>query len=919
MLSSTEERRTAFLLACAILIAGASQAQLTTGIVEGVVRANDGAPETGFPVIISGATGFRVSLRTNSIGEFAATLPHGRYRIADGPELYVAALSTTRINFVTDGLGGLWMDTTRARVYPEPFSLHGVLLSREPSTVTDPLNYTGVHDHNLPLISQRAYSWTYTQYKLEGMDATDSYQPGRPMILPDVRALDEIAVRSGFSQTASSSYGTELGHFLAEPGGRWHGTIESINTGSIFASSNLPPPPARGFVEQSDYFHRFSRNTVQTGGPLAKWADLFASGTAQWSKQTVPLEPAGTDQRSRLLYGNVRGRFRAGSRDTFDALFSGSRINLDDFGTPVGMEAFVARRNSPSFFIGDGFKGQGEVDHLDFLQAGWTHVLSAGSGLGAVQVRYGFATAHLNTTRSGEAQSRIELIDGAVTGAAPTENLATRTRHEIEGVWQPGWLRHHFSAGAGWRTQTPLNRITTPSDMNLITANGAPAFVVQFDTPLDSQSRIRTFNVYAADHWNLARSFSVDAGVLADISRGFLPAQSSGVGNFEPTRNFAAQPDLISWNSISPRVGFAWQIAPRFVIRGMYFRLNAPLAGHMLDFGNPNSLGGEEYQWIDRNADGVFQPGERGALIMRFGGPYSSISPSLRRPYSDELNVSAEARIAGNTVGSFHLFRRDEKERIAAINTGVPFSAYTPVPLPDPGDGTPNKSVEQLGVLTVYSQNPATFGQDRYLLTNPGGLRMMNVGFAASIRTKLRGLAMEASFVAVKAFGPTNPGDDVIENDAGVIGALYMDPNTLVNATGRTYFDRGYVGKFRATYRLPYKIDLMGVADYLDGLVFGRQLLVANLAQGPTIVAATLRGSPEGGNRSQYVVNWNMRAQREFALPFGRIAAAVDAMNVLNASQKIRQSDVSGPAFIDRIPVAIQEPRSFRFVVRYEF
>jgi len=62
-----------------------------------------------------------------------------------------------------------------------------------------------------------------------------------------------------------------------------------------------------------------------------------------------------------------------------------------------------------------------------------------------------------------------------------------------------------------------------------------------------------------------------------------------------------------------------------------------------------------------------------------------------------------------------------------------------------------------------------------------------------------------------------------------------------------------------------------------------------------------------------------MRAQREFQLPFGRISAAIDAMNVLNMDQNIQQSDVSGPAFIDRVPVAIQEPRSFRILVRYDF
>jgi hypothetical protein len=104
-----------------------------------------------------------------------------------------------------------------------------------------------------------------------------------------------------------------------------------------------------------------------------------------------------------------------------------------------------------------------------------------------------------------------------------------------------------------------------------------------------------------------------------------------------PARTFAAQRDLIVWNNLSPRAGFAWQIphSHGLVLRGTYFRLYEPLAGRYLDFGNPNSLGGSAYQWIAANSTGSFQPGEQGSLLLRFGGPYSSISPTLRRPYSE--------------------------------------------------------------------------------------------------------------------------------------------------------------------------------------------------------------------------------------------------------------------------------------------
>src|SRR6185503_14168983 len=115
--------------------------------------------------------------------------------------------------------------------YPEAMSLHGILLSREPASVTEPLDFTGPNNYRLAIESQRAYSWTYTQFKLLGMDATDSYQPGRPMILPDPEALDAVVVRSAFAQTTSTSYGTEVGLFLLQPGAAWHGTLSTAGTG----------------------------------------------------------------------------------------------------------------------------------------------------------------------------------------------------------------------------------------------------------------------------------------------------------------------------------------------------------------------------------------------------------------------------------------------------------------------------------------------------------------------------------------------------------------------------------------------------------------------------------------------------------------------------------------------------------------
>jgi len=166
---------------------------------------------------------------------------------------------------------------------------------------------------------------------------------------------------------------------------------------------------------------------------------------------------------------------------------------------------------------------------------------------------------------------------------------------------------------------------------------------------------------------------------------------------------------------------------------------------------------------------------------------------------------------------------------------------------------------------------------------------------------------------------PSGPGDAVFENDPGVIGALFADPNTTLHAAGRSFLDRAYVAKAQVSYRLPAAIELSSVADYLDGLPFARQLLVTGLAQGPIVVATTVRGSPEGGNRSQYVANWNLRLDRTFPLATGRITAAIDVFNVTNAAKRLQESDLSSPSFNQRLPVAIQPPRFARLELRYDF
>ncbi len=925
-------------------------AQISAGTVAGTLRDTE-APLEGATIVVSSDLGLRATVKTDSRGAFLLTLPYGRYelKVQNGRaapssifitiepllnqdlHLMVTSSGDLQIETQNSANAGIWA-ASPSEGYPTAHTFAGLMLDREPATAAQPLNYSGFGDNRLAWQSQRGFSWTGTQFELLGMDATDSFQPGQPVILPDVNSLDEIVARSGFAQMTSTAYGSETGFFPSQPAAAWHGAFSTSDTGAALTSSNLPPPADRGAVQQNEQYRWFTRDAAEAGGALAKWADLYVSLAGQWSSQTVPIAAPGNNLGSRMLFGDTRLRMQAGPHDQFDLLYSGSRDNLSNWGMPAGLEVLASQRTAPSFVSPYGFQNLSEADQFNFLQAGWSHIASD-TAEGVVQARYQYSIAHLDTTPinplGGSAQSRTDLLGINATGVAPLANDAAQTRQQANAFWQPSAFhalkaRHQIVAGFGFETSSPINRFTAPSDMNLITAAGAPAFVEEFNTPSDSRSIIRTSTLTFSDHIALGNSFSLDIGAVADFSRGSLPAQTSPAGSFAPARAFAAQSDLIAWNNISPRAGFAWLVphGGGLVLRATYFRVYVPLAGRYLDFGNPNSLGGSEYQWIDRNGDGLFEPGELGPIVQRFGGPYSSIAPSLERPYADEFDIGAQIQPLRTLDLSISFFRRDDKHRLAAVNTGVPPSDRSPVSIIDPGsDGLLGTFDDQ--TLTVYQQNPATFGQDRYLLTNPADLRMLNKGLQAEIRTRWRNLLLDASFVAEESFGPTNPGDAVFESDPGVVGSLYMDPNTLVNASGRSFMDRAFVGKLQGTYRLPRGIEFAAIVDYNDGLVFARQLLVTGLAQGPFVIDATQRGTilndPLSGNRAEGVINANLRLARAFRLPRGSLDAAVDVFNVANSGYKIQENDVSGTSFNLRLPVEIQPARFARFELRYSF
>ena len=346
-----------------------SSGQISTGTVAGTLHDVEGEPVKA-AVMISSELGFRAMVNSDAHGEFVPTLPYGHYELrvqnrgvstSSAVSIDIEPLQNQEIRLVIDSSGnlrtearlnenaGIWAGSPQRDSYPEAFNFAGVLLSREPATAAQPLNFAGLGDNRLAWQSQRGLSWTGTEFQLIGMDATDSFQPGRPVILPDVNELHEIVERSAFAQTTSTAYGSEVGFFPSQPVSSWHGDVATSDTGAVLSSSNLLPPADRGTVQQTEQYRWFTRDSAEAGGALAKRADLFLAGAGEWASQTIPIANPGNNLDSRMLFADSRLRIQATPRDQIDLLYSGSRLNLFNWAMPAGLEVLSGQRMAPSF------------------------------------------------------------------------------------------------------------------------------------------------------------------------------------------------------------------------------------------------------------------------------------------------------------------------------------------------------------------------------------------------------------------------------------------------------------------------------------------------------------------------------------------------------------------------------------------
>ncbi|MDH4198196.1 MAG: TonB-dependent receptor, partial [Candidatus Aminicenantes bacterium] len=584
--------------------------------------------------------------------------------------------------------------------FPSGNTLGTVVENQDLSATTNRIDIGGIWSGTPALISGRgSASWTQTSYLLNGLDVTDPADGGRPLFYPDLWSLSSFRVLNAGFPAGNISPGATLSMTTRKGGNAWRSSATVFWSGRQLSSSNVTPNLVLERITETHTIASDLDGRFTLAGPLAAdKAYVFTSLSATRLGRDV-ADFSGHDRVS-VLSATMGLTYRLG-RSEIDVVWTGQAVSQPLFGAArhVPLEATLDR--SDLYNVG---------------QALWTFHSSAAQ-VWKAGLSFSLGNFHERFPRGVRGPHCREIFLGTPADAAAAASRDDRSRHSFfltgESLFAPdSGLRHNLTYGLSLSRAATSARREVLGGLQLLFLDGRPLQVVMTPEVAEhSEASFRT-DLFLQDSLTWRNFLTVTAGLELDVTSGRQRFDASATG----------EPGSVSWVSLSPRLGLifpfpgskSWSLQ---VFAGRYY-FTLPHA--YLAYGHPGASSGLVYAWNDLNGNRAFEANETGRLLRREGPLYGEIDPALKRPSTDELSVGFVHRSAAGWYFSLTGYLRETRDLVAAVNTGVPPSAYTPLDLFEDGDDLVPGSYDDLK-FTVYDQDPSTLGQDLYLLTNQAG------------------------------------------------------------------------------------------------------------------------------------------------------------------------------------------------------
>jgi hypothetical protein len=736
-------------------------------------------------------------------------------------------------------------------------------------------------------------------YLIDGVDVSDP-EGGTIWVFANHNWIQEVQV---IGLGANAEYGGFTGvasNSLFRSGSNlFHGLFETLYENDALTGSNV----SQELIDENEFLtpggtDYVTDSTFQIGGPIKRDKLWFFTSFQYYRPKTTPASypptppegytatgigpPARLEKSPRFLF---KPTVKIGQNDTLTGFFEADSYTVDGRGAGatttgdiVATEATL-HQDSPEFS----------------WNANFTKVLSSSS---VFDVKYsGFWGYYYLSPYNGDNTPGWYDVDEAFYAVNSYYFYnADRVRHQANATvtkFASGYAgEHNLKFGAEFERSYVKTEQGYPGGMYVLASYGVPYYAYLWDGYLKDNINNR-FSAFVQDSWTIGSRLTINPGVRFDRITGF---------------NRHLDEKVFGTNSVSPRIGFAWDVAgnSKTVVRGHYGWYFDGAKSTYYDLLDPQ-IAPFYGAYIDEHLNVTDGP-----YLIR-PGTNRTMDPDIKHPRMRQGIVGVEREILrGFSVGATGIWRKNDHFIDDVLTT--PLSQFSTSTLRDPGfDGVVGTADDGTATVTLYDQftDPT---ENQFLITNPASAfrKYRGIEFTATKRMANRWL-MQGSWVISKAEGNYNN-----TNNYGNSTTEYNDPNTDERLqpfrNGRLTNDNTHVGKLLVVYQAPFGIVASGAFSNTSGQTFTRTVRTARVGQGRSDMFIEPRGSQRYDN--QPLLNFKLEKQFRFGGD-RRVGVTFEGFNVLNNAAINARGTRSSSSYFE--PRGVVAPRRFRIGGVYRF
>src|SRR5262245_53899418 len=365
--------------------------------------------------------------------------------------------------------------------------------------------------------------------------------------------MEEISYQTSSLPAEAPVGGVQINMIPRDGGNTFHGSFFSTGANEHMQSDNLDDDlVALGFKAQNRVQSVYDINGT-FGGPIKRDRLWFFSTYRRWSANnflgntfTSTGEQALDDQH--ITDATIRLTTQISKRNKL-SLHYDSRWKWRGHRTNSWVTASI---NDPISAV------EQTVQKNYIGEIKWTSPISnrllAEAAVFTLPINY---TLGFEPDAAPDAIATWDQIRSVISGVSPRMDTNTARMFTYAGNVSYVTGSHSLKIGTQIRTGNSEEQFTIRGDILQITNSGVPNSVRLVNTPSGHKETGVNTGIYAQDSWRFGR-VTLNPGIRYERFVMSIPAQGAPAGTWVPAREFAAQNGIVNWNTVSPRLGFAW-------------------------------------------------------------------------------------------------------------------------------------------------------------------------------------------------------------------------------------------------------------------------------------------------------------------------------------------------------------------------